>query len=127
MRRVDLLTGRDVAAAVRSTKAEVQRQERQRQFQGLVAAVVVQVQRNRARFSVDAEMENQARVRRGKPREPVESLIVQLAMQEVIERVRTTSLTIEDSRSAVRFATMRSAALFRDRGAADRIHGLSLG
>ncbi|WP_146066079.1 hypothetical protein [Cryobacterium sp. Y82] len=41
MRRVDLLTGRDVAAAVRSTKAEVGREERQRQFDGLVNAVLI--------------------------------------------------------------------------------------
>ncbi|WP_104190564.1 hypothetical protein [Cryobacterium sp. Y82] len=35
-RLVGLLTGRDVAAAVRSTKAEVRRIERQQQFDGLV-------------------------------------------------------------------------------------------
>lgn len=61
MRRVDLLTDRDVAAAVRSTKAEVRRAERQRQFNGLVKAIVVQVNRNGERYRVDAEMENRAR------------------------------------------------------------------
>ena len=40
MRRVDLLTSRDVAAAVRSTKAEVRREERQQQFDRLVRTVV---------------------------------------------------------------------------------------
>ncbi|WP_140425661.1 hypothetical protein [Cryobacterium sp. N19] len=77
MRRVDLLTSRDVAAAVRSTKAEVRRVERQQQFDQLVRAVVTQVQRNCKRYVVEAEMENQARARRGKPRAPVESLFVQ--------------------------------------------------
>ncbi|TFD08212.1 hypothetical protein [Cryobacterium sp. TMT1-66-1] len=126
MRRVDLLTGRDVAAAVRSTQALVRRMERQRQFDGLVKAVVVQVQRNRSRYAIDAEIENRARVRRGKTREPVESLAVQQSMQEVIERVRTSSLTIEDFRSAARAASLRSAALFKDRQdrAADRIRRL---
>ncbi|MFO7690832.1 MAG: hypothetical protein R6W83_09830 [Cryobacterium sp.] len=33
MRRVDLLTSRDVAAAVRATKAMVRREERQQQFE----------------------------------------------------------------------------------------------
>jgi hypothetical protein len=133
MRRVDLLTGRDVAAAVRSTKAEVWRLERQRQrqrqFDVLVKAVVVQVQRNRARYSVDAEMENYARMRLGKPHATVETLVVQLVMQEVIERVPTSSLTIEDARSAARVATLRSTAFFRDRqgGAADWIHRLPMG
>ena len=68
MSRVDFLTSRDVAAAVRATKAEVHREERQRQFDGLVKGVVAQVHRDRGRYVVDAEMENQARLHRGKPR-----------------------------------------------------------
>lgn len=109
MRRIDLLTSRDVAAAVRSTKAEVRREERQRQFERLVKELVVHTQRNLARLSEDAGMENVARSRRGKPRVPVESLVVQLALQEVIERMPMISLTIEDSRRAVRVAKLRIA------------------
>ncbi|GEP26454.1 hypothetical protein CLE01_10520 [Cryobacterium levicorallinum] len=107
MRRVDLLTSRDVAAAVRSTKAEVRRAERQQQFDRLVKTVVAQVQRNSARYVVDAEIENRARAHQGKPRASVESLVVQLAMEEVIERVPTSSLTIEDARTAARVARLR--------------------
>ena len=113
MRRVDLLTGRDVAAAVRSTKTEIQRAERQQQFDRLVKTVVAQVQRDSARYVVDAEMENRARAHQCKQRASVESFVVQLAMQEVIERMPTSSLTIEDARSAARFARQRIAAPFQ--------------
>ncbi|TFB66159.1 hypothetical protein [Cryobacterium sp. Hz9] len=109
MRRVDLLTSRDVAAAVRSTKAEVVREERQEQFERLVKTVVTQVHRNRARYVVDTEMENQARAHRGKPRVPVESTVVQFAMQEVIERTSTNGLTVEDAQNAARVAMLRLA------------------
>ncbi|GEP28588.1 hypothetical protein CLE01_31860 [Cryobacterium levicorallinum] len=107
MRRVDLLTGRDVAATVRSTKAEVRRIERQQQFDGLVKTVVVQVHRNSARYGVDAEMENQARAHQGKPRAPIDSLVAMLAMQEVLGEVPTSLLTIEDARSAARIVGLR--------------------
>jgi hypothetical protein len=129
MRRVDLLTSRDVAAAVRSTKAEVRREERQRHFELLVRTVVDYVHRNSARLGADAEMENKARTRRGKPRTPVESLVVQAAMQEVIDRVPTSGLTIEDAQSAARIARLRVAISFpinvnvTDRG----IHPRSVG
>jgi hypothetical protein len=107
MRRVDLLTSRDVAAAVRSTKATVRREERGQQFERLVKTVVAHVHRNRARLDVDAEMENQARSLRGKPRVPVESVLVQLAMQEILERVPTSQLTVADARRAARIAKLR--------------------
>ncbi|WP_104126644.1 hypothetical protein [Cryobacterium sp. Y57] len=113
MRRVDLLTGRDVAAAVRGTKAEVRRDEHRRQLERLVKGVVALVHSNSVRLGVDAEIENQARAHRGKPRAPVESLVVQLAMLEVIERVLTSSLTIEDARSAARNARLRIGLSFQ--------------
>ena len=124
MRRVDLLTSRDVAAAVRATKAVVPREERQEQFDRLVKTVVTQVHRNRARFAVDTEMENQARAHRGKPRVPVESMVVQFAMQEVIGRMPTNRLTVEDARSAARVAKLRLAMSFQARPDAlgDPIH-----
>ncbi|TFD12245.1 hypothetical protein E3T35_07830 [Cryobacterium sp. TMT1-2-2] len=115
MRRVDLLTGRDVAAAVRSTKAEVRRVERQRQFDVLVKTVVFQVQRNRARYGVDAEMGSRARANRRKPLAPVESLIVQLAVQEIAERNPTDKVTVEEARKLVRIATLRIGASFQVR------------
>jgi hypothetical protein len=45
--------------------------------------------------------------RLGKPRVPVESLIVWIALEEVIERVPTSRLTIEDLRRAARAARAR--------------------
>ena len=92
MRRVDLLTGRDVAAAVRSTKAEVRREERQQQqLDVLVKAVVVHFHQDSARLNAEAEMENRARAHRGMPRVPTAALVVQLVLQDVIERVPTSS------------------------------------
>ncbi|TFD54262.1 hypothetical protein E3T46_00970 [Cryobacterium sp. Hh11] len=129
MRRVDFLTSRDVAAAVRATKAGVRREERQRQFDGLVKGVIAEVHRYRGRYVVASTMENQARVQRGKPRASVEKLVVQLAMQEVVERVPTGLLTIEDAHSAARVATLRSGVVFRSgQGrAVDRTHLPPLG
>jgi hypothetical protein len=129
MRRVDLLTSRDVAAAVRATKAVVPREERQEQFDRLVKTVVTQVHRNRARYAVDAEMENQARAHRGKPRVPVESMLVQFGMQEVIERMPTNRLTVEDALNAARVARLRLATLSEPRLGAvnDRIQRRPLG
>ena len=110
MRRVDLLTSRDVAAAVRSSKAEVRHEEHRRQFESLVSAVVTNANRNRVRYGSDSELENRVRAKRGLPRAPIESLIVHLAFQDVIERLPTNTLTANDARNAARIATMRLAA-----------------
>jgi hypothetical protein len=107
MRRVDLLTSRDVAAAVRSTKAVVRQEERKQQFDRLVKTLVAEVHRKSARYSVDADLENRARAHQGKPRVSVESLVVHIALQEVIERVPTSRLSTEDARSAARAARAR--------------------
>jgi hypothetical protein len=115
MRRVDLLTSRDVAAAVRATKAVVGREERREQVERLVKTVVTRVHRDSARYAVDAAIENQARVRRGKPRLPFDLLVVQLALQEVLERLPTSTLTIEDARNAARAARLRLGKSFEDR------------
>ena len=107
MRRVDLLTGRDVAAAVRSTKAEVRREERQGQFDLLVKTAVSDVHRGYTRYRAEVDVENRARADRGKPRAPVDALIVHLAMQEAFQRVPTNRLAIEDFRAAARVARLR--------------------
>jgi hypothetical protein len=107
MRRVDLLTSRDVTAAVRSTKAAVRYEEREQQFERLVRTVVTEMYRDGGRFVADAELENRARVRHGKPKISVESLAVQIALQEVSERITTSQLSIEDARSAARAVRAR--------------------
>ncbi|TFD68188.1 hypothetical protein [Cryobacterium gelidum] len=109
MHRVDLLTGRDVAAAVRSTKAEVARVARQMHFDNLVKTVVAHAQRNGVRLGVDAEMENRARARRGNPSLPIEALITQFAMHEVIERSVKNSVPVEDARTAARIVRLHIA------------------
>ncbi|SEN27023.1 hypothetical protein E3O25_10910 [Cryobacterium sp. TMT1-3] len=107
MRRVDLLTGRDVAAAVRSTKAEVRCEERQRQFDGLVKALVAHAHRHFCRFIEVAAMENLARTQRAKPRVAVESLIVHLAMPEVIHHLPMNRLASADVQNAIHAAALR--------------------
>lgn len=107
MRRVDLLTSRDAAAAVRSAKAAVQYEERKQQFERLVKTVVSEMHRDGPRFVAEAELENRARIHQGKPRAAVDSLAVQIALQEVLERVPTSRLSIEDVRSAARGAKAR--------------------
>lgn len=108
MRRIDLLTSRDVVAAVRSTKAAVAQEERKQQFDRLVNALAEHVDRNISRLSEDAAMENRARTRRGKPRAPVDSLVVQSAAQEIIQRVPTSRLTATHLRRAIRFAETKA-------------------
>ncbi|WP_104090863.1 hypothetical protein [Cryobacterium sp. N19] len=120
MRRVDLLTGRDVAAAVRSTKAAVRREERQRQFDQLVKAVVVHFHQDSGRLDAEAEVENRARAHRGMPRVPTQSLVVQLALQDVIERMPTSRLTKADARTVVRIAALHIATLLESRDVIDQ-------
>ncbi|TFD54162.1 hypothetical protein E3T43_13005 [Cryobacterium sp. Hh7] len=120
MRRVDLLTGRDVAAAVRSTQAEVRREERQQQMDELAKAIMVHFHQDSERLNAKAEMENRARAHRGMPRVPAESLVVQLALQDVIERVPTSRLTKADARTAVRIAGLHIATSLESRDAVDQ-------
>ncbi|WP_104133189.1 hypothetical protein [Cryobacterium sp. M91] len=127
MRRVDLLTSRDVAAAVRSTKAGVRRVERQQQMNELMKAIVVHFHQDSARLDAQAEMENRARAQRGMPRVPAESLVVQLALQDVFERVPTSRLTKADARTAVRIAGLHIATSLESRDVVDQsIHRRSL-
>jgi hypothetical protein len=107
VRRTDLLTSRDVAAAVRSTRAVVRQEERREQFQRLVDAVVVHVDRDFARLSQEAAFENRARRMHGRPAAPIEALVVQLATQELLPRLVTSRLTVEDARTAGRVARAR--------------------
>lgn len=119
MRRVDMLTSHDIAAAVRSTKAAVQQEEHKRQFERLVRSVVTHAQRNVDRLSEEAAMENVARSRLKKHTLSVESLVVRLAMQEVLERVPASQLTAADARKAARFAKLRIALLVDGRSGTD--------
>ncbi|MDJ0378500.1 hypothetical protein [Cryobacterium sp. PH31-L1] len=120
MRRVDLLTGRDVAAAVRSTKAEALRAERQDQMDVLVKAIVVHFHQYSGRLVAKAEMENRARAHLGVPRVPAASLVVQLALQEVIERVPTSRLTQADARTAARIAGLHIMISLESRDVVDQ-------
>ncbi|TFD65155.1 hypothetical protein [Cryobacterium ruanii] len=110
MRRVDLLTSRDVAAAVRSTKAAVGREEQRQQLKDLVKMIVNDVGRNRERYYFDSEFENRLRVNRGLARVPIESLMVEIALRNVLQRVPTDRLTADDARHAARIAKLYIAA-----------------
>jgi len=105
-----LLSSRDIAAAVRSSKATVQLTERDRQVDRLVKTVVAHVNRHRGRLDEEAAIENRARALRGLPPVTVEALLVRLAVQEVVEALPTDQLRNEDLRSAIRKAQFHIAA-----------------
>ena len=85
MKRVDLLTSREIGAAVRSAKSTAERAARERRVAELIAAVELHLGRNRTRLHEDATLENTLRVRRGKPRQPAEVIVVRSAIEEVLE------------------------------------------
>jgi hypothetical protein len=103
----ELLTSRDIVGAVRSSRAILQREARERQFEHLLRAVVAHVNNQRGRLELDVEMENCARVRRDLPRVQTDALLVQLALQEVVGRVLTNRLTVADIQSVCRSAKTR--------------------
>ncbi|MGR0221545.1 hypothetical protein [Agromyces sp. ZXT2-6] len=121
VRRVDLLTRRDVAAAVRSTKAAVRQEERRRQYNRLARAVVDHVKVNRARLINDAELENRARLHYGKKPMSRESLVVQLALQEVLPLVPTSRLTERDTNAVARAAVVTIDAEWHLRAVATQV------
>lgn len=85
MKRVDPLTGREVAAAVRSAKAAAASAVRVRQLNEVIGAVQEHVRRHHQRLRADADLENRLRVRKGKPQVLAELLVVRSALQEVLE------------------------------------------
>ena len=102
MRRVDLLTSRDVAAACRSTQAVLRQEERREQFERLVRSLVGYIEHDFARLATEAGFENRARRQHGRPPVPMESLVIQLATQEVLAKLRTSRLSAADARKAAR-------------------------
>lgn len=107
MRRVDLLTPLDVAAACRSTHAVLRQEERRQQFDRLVRSLVAHVEHDMTRLGKEAAFENRARRQHGRPQVPLESLIIQLATQEILPTLRTDRLSLEDARTAGRAAKAR--------------------
>lgn len=85
MKRVDLLTSRDVAAAVRSARSNIAAAERERRAEQLRADIEAHVRRNRLRLLEEARLENAMRLRSGKARMPVELIVAHAALVEVLE------------------------------------------
>lgn len=100
LRRIDLLTSRDVAAASRATQAMVREYERCRQFEQFLATLVKHTRHHYLRLVEEAAFENQARRVRGRKPIETESLVVQLAMHEVTAKTPTDHLAIGDSHRA---------------------------
>lgn len=93
MRRVDQLTSRDVAAAVRSVKALIAEREQGEQYKGLVRGVEAYLRRHCTKLSARATVVNRQRVRAGQPRMPVGQTVVRIAIAETsrvipVERLR---------------------------------------
>jgi hypothetical protein len=107
MRRTDFINSRDVAAAVRAAKAAIVDEEREQQVERLVKALVTHVGRNATRLAGEATMEALARRRRGISPRSEESLVLQVAVQEVAPTLPTSRLTPADLRRAARLAMPR--------------------
>ncbi|RXZ70278.1 hypothetical protein [Agromyces albus] len=107
VRRIDLLTSRDVAAAVRSTDAVVRQEERSHQYEQLVKALVALVESHAERLSEEAALENRVRHIRGRPVGSLESLVLLLATNEVVQEVPTSHLSVQDAQRAAREAKLR--------------------
>jgi hypothetical protein len=109
LHRAELLTSRDIASAVRNSRALLWRERRDRQFDQLLRAVVGHANNQRNRLVLETEIENRARSQRGRPRVRTDALLVQLALHEVVDRLPTDNLTVENIRSVCRAALARIA------------------
>lgn len=109
-RRGDLLTSRDVAAAVRTAKVAVRQEEQKRQFDQLVKTVVVHVRRNRSRLTADADLENRARLARGIPPFERDALVVKIAVQDVGPQLRLAPMSADEVRRLMANVSMQLAA-----------------
>jgi hypothetical protein len=107
LHHTELLSSRDVAGAVRSSRAILRRERRDRQFNQLLRAVVARANNERDRLALDMEVENLARARRGLPLVRNDALLVQLALREVIDRFPVNHLTTDDIRAICRSARAR--------------------
>jgi hypothetical protein len=107
LQRTELLSSRDIAGAVRNSRALLWREQRDRQFDGLLRAVVTHADNQLHRIELDVKVENLARARRGLPRVRPDALLVQLALREVVERVPIDQLSTEDLRAVLRSARAR--------------------
>lgn len=105
--RIDLLTSRDVAAAVRSTRAVVRQAERRKQFERFVSAIVVHSDRHLERLRAEAAVENRVRRQRGRPSVRIESFIAQIAAEEVLPELNVSLLCESDARAARQAAQTR--------------------
>jgi hypothetical protein len=101
IRRVDLLTSRDVAAAVRSAKAAVGERAREQQYRALVKRLEAHLITHARRLHDDARLENAARAHGGKPTIPVELVVPGIALHEVVPKVPIDLLTKADIRRAL--------------------------
>jgi hypothetical protein len=107
LQRSELLSRRDIAGAVRGSRALLRREQRDRQFEGLLRAVATHAGSQQHRLELDVELENLARAKRGLPRVRSDALLVRLALREVIERVPIDQLSTEDIRAVLRSARAR--------------------
>ncbi|GAA1061082.1 hypothetical protein [Agromyces bracchium] len=118
VRRVDLLTSRDISAAVRSTQAVVRRAERRQVLERLMNAIVRHAEHNLERLTREATIETRARHLSGKPTMAFEYVIAEIAMQELLEGLASVGLVAADSRMAARAAARQIGFTLRMAGGA---------
>ena len=107
LRRTELLTSRDIASAVRSSRALLRRERHDRQFDQLLKAVVAHANNQRDRLDPDVRLENRARARHGLPQVQPGALLVKLALREVVDQLEIGQLSAADIRVVCRAAKAR--------------------
>lgn len=118
VRRADLLTSRDIAAAVRSSETAVRRAERRQELERLMNAIVRHVEHHLERLTREATIETRARHLSGKPTMAFEYVIAEIAMQELLEGLASVGLVAADSRTAARAAARQIGFTLRMAGGA---------
>jgi hypothetical protein len=107
LQRTELLSSRDIFAAVRNSRSVLQREQCEHQSVQLLRTVVAHVSNQRDRLESDVDLENLAREQRGLPRVQSDALLLQLALREVVELVPTDRLTTANIRAVCRSARAR--------------------
>jgi hypothetical protein len=107
LKRTELLSSRDIVAAVRSSRSVLQRELCEHQSVQLLRTVVAHVKNQRDRLEADADLENHAREQQGLLRVQSDALLLKLALQEVVEFVPTDRLTNANIRAVFRSAKSR--------------------
>lgn len=109
---VSALTSRDIARVVESVQAQLLREEKQRQQDSLHTALRLRVRRYSAALIREAELENTARGRVGKPALPIDIAAHLIAFHQVKDQLPTHLLTKDDATRVIAHVREQNLSLF---------------